>query len=32
MDAVLESLPLYRWLTIQTTPLNPHPSDPAFAS
>jgi muconolactone delta-isomerase len=32
MDVVLESLPLYRWLTIQTTPLSPHPSDPALAS
>ena len=29
MQAVLESLPLYRYLTAQITPLTPHPSDPA---
>jgi muconolactone delta-isomerase len=31
MQAILESLPLYRYryLTTQTTPLTPHPSDPA---
>jgi muconolactone delta-isomerase len=29
MHAVIESLPLYRWMTIETTPLSPHPSDPA---
>jgi muconolactone delta-isomerase len=28
MEAVLESLPLYDWMTVQTTPLTPHPSDP----
>jgi muconolactone delta-isomerase len=26
--AVLESLPLSGWMTIETTPLNPHPHDP----
>lgn len=29
MEAILESLPLYDWMTVQTTPLTPHPSDPA---
>ncbi len=29
MQAILESLPLYSWMTIQTTPLTEHPSDPA---
>jgi muconolactone delta-isomerase len=29
LQAVLESLPLYDWMTIQTIPLSPHPSDPA---
>lgn len=28
MEAVLESLPLRDWMTVQTTPLTPHPSDP----
>jgi muconolactone delta-isomerase len=28
LQADLESLPLYPWLTVQTTPLSPHPSDP----
>jgi hypothetical protein len=27
----LRSLPLERWMTVQTTPLTPHPSDPFFA-
>ena len=31
MQAVLESLPLYGWMSIDTTPLSPHPSDPALA-
>lgn len=26
--AVVESLPLSGWMTIETTPLRPHPSDP----
>jgi muconolactone delta-isomerase len=32
MQAVLASLPLDAWLTEQTTPLSPHPGDPALAS
>jgi muconolactone delta-isomerase len=31
MQAVLESLPLYGWMTAETTPLSRHPSDPARA-
>jgi muconolactone delta-isomerase len=31
MQAILESLPQYGWMTIETTPLSPHPSDPALA-
>jgi muconolactone delta-isomerase len=31
MQAILESLPLDAWMTVQTTPLTPHPSDPAAA-
>ena len=29
LRATLESLPLYRWMTVETTPLTPHPNDPA---
>jgi muconolactone delta-isomerase len=29
MQAILTSLPLDAWMTVQTTPLIPHPSDPA---
>ena len=29
MQAILKSLPLDPWLTVQTTPLTRHPSDPA---
>ena len=29
MQAMLESLPLDPWMSVQTTPLTPHPSDPA---
>jgi len=29
MTAVLESLPVYDWMTIETTPLTEHPNDPA---
>ncbi|MDQ2877168.1 MAG: muconolactone Delta-isomerase family protein, partial [Actinomycetota bacterium] len=28
MQAILTTLPLDRWMTVQTTPLTPHPSDP----
>ena len=30
MEAVLKSLPLDPWMTVQTTPLAQHPSDPAI--
>jgi muconolactone delta-isomerase len=29
LRAILKSLPLDAWMTVQTTPLTPHPSDPA---
>jgi len=29
MQAILRSLPLDPWMTVQTTPLSRHPSDPA---
>ena len=32
MNAILESLPLYSQMSVETTPLTPHPSDPALAS
>ena len=32
MQAILQSLPLYVWLTVQTTPLSQHPSDSALTS
>jgi muconolactone delta-isomerase len=31
MQAILKSLPLDAWMTVQTTPLTRHPSDPAAA-
>jgi muconolactone delta-isomerase len=31
MQAILEALPLFAWMSVQTTPLSPHPSDPATA-
>ena len=30
MRAILEALPLAPWMTVDTTPLSPHPSDPAI--
>jgi muconolactone delta-isomerase len=30
MRAILESLPLAPWMTVDTTPLSPHPSDPGI--
>jgi muconolactone delta-isomerase len=30
MNAILVSLPLHAWMSVQTTPLTPHPSDPAL--
>ncbi|HEY0519862.1 MAG TPA: muconolactone Delta-isomerase family protein [Ilumatobacteraceae bacterium] len=32
MQAILTSLPLFDWLTIETTPLNPHPNDPGLTN
>ena len=32
MQAMLKSLPLDPWMTVQTTPLSPHPSDPALTT
>jgi muconolactone delta-isomerase len=29
MEAILRSLPMDPWMTVETTPLSPHPSDPA---
>jgi muconolactone delta-isomerase len=31
MQAIMESLPLDAWMTVATTPLTPHPSDPVAA-
>src|SRR4029077_14668103 len=30
MQAILEALPLAPWMAMDTTPLSPHPSDPAI--
>jgi muconolactone delta-isomerase len=30
MQAILEALPVAPWMTVDTTPLSPHPSDPAI--
>ena len=32
LQAILRSLPLDPWMTVQTTPLTPHPSDPGQTS
>jgi muconolactone delta-isomerase len=32
MQAILRSLPLDPWMTVETTPLSPHPSDPPTAA
>jgi muconolactone delta-isomerase len=32
MQAIVDSLPLGPWMTTTTTPLSPHPSDPATAA
>ena len=32
LQAILRSLPVDPWMTVQTTPLTPHPSDPAQTS
>lgn len=31
MRSILESLPLYAWMTVQFMPLSPHPDDPVGA-
>jgi muconolactone delta-isomerase len=31
MQAILKSLPMDAWMTVETTPLTPHPSDPGLA-
>ena len=31
MEAILQSLPQAPWLTVDTTPLSPHPSDPGIS-
>jgi muconolactone delta-isomerase len=31
MQAILESLPLFAWMAVETTPLTQHPNDPAIA-
>jgi muconolactone delta-isomerase len=30
MQTILESLPVYPWTMVETTPLSPHPSDPVL--
>ena len=32
MQAILQSLPLDAWMTVETTPLSEHPGDPALAT
>jgi muconolactone delta-isomerase len=32
MQAILASLPLDAWMTVQTTPLTPHPGEPGLAA
>jgi muconolactone delta-isomerase len=32
MQAILKSLPLGAWMTVETTPLAPHPSDPVLGA
>jgi muconolactone delta-isomerase len=32
MQAILRSLPMDPWMTVETTPLSPHPSDPPTAA
>jgi muconolactone D-isomerase len=31
LDALLRALPLYEWMTVSVTRLEPHPNDPAAA-
>jgi muconolactone delta-isomerase len=32
LQAIVRTLPLDPWMTVETTPLTPHPSDPALAA
>jgi len=32
MESILKSLPLYVWMSVETTPLTQHPNDPAIAA
>jgi muconolactone delta-isomerase len=32
LTAKLESLPLHVWMTVEATPLTPHPSDPVMGT
>jgi muconolactone delta-isomerase len=32
MDSLLRALPLYEWMRVTVTPLEPHPNDPAVAT
>jgi muconolactone delta-isomerase len=32
MQAILASLPLDAWMTVQTTPLTPHPGEPELTA
>jgi muconolactone D-isomerase len=29
LKGILATLPLHKWMTVEITPLNPHPNDPA---
>lgn len=29
LQGILATLPLHKWMTVEITPLNPHPNDPA---
>jgi muconolactone delta-isomerase len=31
LDGLLRALPLYEWMQVAVTPLEPHPNDPASA-
>jgi muconolactone delta-isomerase len=32
LQAILESWPVYPWMSVETTPLSRHPNDPAAAT
>jgi muconolactone D-isomerase len=29
LKGIIATLPLHKWMTVEITPLNPHPNDPA---